>query len=178
MPEVCFEPAKTRSKFEFFEMHTCLCPSTQLFLGHKLMKLDAASLLLHCIDRYFCPDCWNEFFQQCFKFYIEFFSYSIFEETFAIVFQNWFVQKWVTFGVLCWDAACFDDFVSAWIEMFVKCYIFCLIWRHKIFSMASLRVNPVCCSNVLVIFSRKFLQDRLISFSIAVQILFLSFCVS
>ena len=40
------------------------------------------------------------FFQLCFRFWIEVFSYCTFTETFAIGFQKWFDHEWIDFGVL------------------------------------------------------------------------------
>ena len=50
-------------------------------------------------------------------------------------------------------------------------------WRHQVFSIVGLRRILVCSLNMLVLFSCKFLQYRLISFSVAMRIHFLSFYV-
>ena len=154
MPEVCFGPAKTRKEFEFSEINICLWHGAQKLLRHKLLKLDAASLLLRYIDRYSCLCCWNEFFQLCFRFCTEVFSNCIFQKTFAIGFQKGFDHKRIEFGVF------FFEFWlnllilgSEWTANFKKCWNLCLIWRHEVFSITSLRVIPVCCSNMLVLFS-------------------------
>ena len=103
MPEVCFGPAKPRKKFEFSEINICLWHGAQRLLRHKLLKLDAASLLLRYIDRYSCLCCWNEFFQLCFRFCTEVFSNCIFEKTFAIGFQKGFDHKRIEFGVFFFE---------------------------------------------------------------------------
>ena len=69
VPEMCFWPAKTRKNFEFFEMHTCFWPGTQLWFWHKWRKLFTSSLLFHSIDEYSCLRCWNEFFLSCVSYF-------------------------------------------------------------------------------------------------------------
>ena len=85
------------------------------------------------------------------------FFFLLFEETFAVGFQNWFDHKWIEFAVLFLNLAFFVAFVSVWVEIFKKCQDLCLIWRHQVCSVTSLRVIVVCCLNVLVLFSLRFL---------------------
>ena len=94
----------------FSEINIRLWHGAHRLLRHKLLKLDAASLLLRYIDRYSCLCCWNEFFQLCFRFCTEVFSNCIFEKTFAIGFQKGFDHKRIEFGVsssncglICWS---------------------------------------------------------------------------
>ena len=98
-PELYFWPAKTRKKLELFQMHTCLWPCAQIWFRYKWRNLVTASLLLHCNDGYSYRRYWNEFFQLCFMFQIEVFSYCTLTETFAIRFQKWFDHQWIDFGV-------------------------------------------------------------------------------
>ena len=65
-PEMCFWPAKTRKNLELFEIHTCLWPGAQIWFRHEWKNLEAASLLLHCIDRYSHWRYWNGFFSALF----------------------------------------------------------------------------------------------------------------
>ena len=81
----------------------------------------------------------------------------LFEETFAVGFQKWFDYKWIEFVFFLEIRALFVDFGSEWTKNFKKCWNLCLIWRHQVFSITSWSVNPVCCSNVLVLFSHTFL---------------------
>ena len=43
------------------------------------------------------------FFQLCFRFSIEVFSYCTLTETFALGFQKWFDHEWIDFAVFCWE---------------------------------------------------------------------------
>ena len=151
MPEVYFWPAKTGKKFEFLKMHTCLCPSAQMFLGQKLLKLDRAFLSLHCLDRYRCFRCWNDFFLTVFHVLDWNFFLLLFAETFAIGSKICFDNKWIEFGVFFWNCGFFRWF-WIWLDQDdQKCWNLCLVW-HQVFSITSLRVIPVCCSNVLARF--------------------------
>ena len=67
----------------------------------------------------------------------------------------WLQMDWVC--VFFKVRALFVDFGSECTKNFKKCWNLCLIWRHQVFSITSWRVNPVCCSNVLVLFSHTFL---------------------
>ena len=157
VPEICFWPAKTKENLELFEMHTCHWPGAQIWFRHKWRRLVTAFLLLHCINGYSCLHYLNEFFfQLCFRFKIEVFSYSSFTETFAIGFQKWFDHKWIDFGVFCWKMASFVDFISVWTEICEKCSIVFLSW-HQIFAMFSLRGILVCSSKMLLLFSHRVL---------------------
>ena len=67
----------------------------------------------------------------------------------------------------CWKMASFVIFISvakSGIEICKNCSIVILSWRHQIFSMFSLRGILVCFLKMLVIFSHRVLQYRLISF--------------
>ena len=97
------------------------------------------------------------FFQLCFRFWIEVFSYCTLTETFAIGFQKWFDHEWIDFGVFCWKMASFVDFISVWTEICRNYSIFILFWRHEIFSMFSLRGILVCSLKMLVLFSHRIL---------------------
>ena len=65
--EICFWPANTRTKLDFFEMHTCLWTGAQIWFRHKRRKLVTASHLLHCFDGHSCLRFWNEFFSAVFQ---------------------------------------------------------------------------------------------------------------
>ena len=157
LPEMCFWPAKTRKSLELFEMHTCLWPGAQIWFRHKWRKLVTASVSLHFIGGYSCLRCWNEFFQRCFLFSIEVFSYCALTETYAIGFQKWFDHEWIDFGVFCWKLASFVDLICVWTEIFKKCSIVILFWRHQFFSMFSLRGILVCSLKMPVLFSHRIL---------------------
>ena len=157
MPEVCFRPAKPGKKIELFEIRTCLWPSAPMLFRHNLLKLDAAFLSLLCIHRYSCLRCWNDFFLTVFHVLDWNFFLLLFAETFAIGFQICFDHKWIKFGVLFLISG-FIGWFWFWIDKNLqKCWNLCLIWRHKVFSTTSVRVVPVCCSNVLVLFSHSIL---------------------
>ena len=123
LPEMCFWPGKTRKNLEVFEMHTYLWPGAQIWFRHKRKKLIAAFLLLHFIGGYGCLRYWNEFFQLCFMFSIEVFSYCALTETYAIGFQKWFDQQWIDFGVFCWKMAAVVDLTSELTETCLNCSI-------------------------------------------------------
>ena len=74
--------------------------------------------------------------------------------------------------------ASFVDFISVWSEICKKCSIVILFWRHQIFSMFSLRGILVCSLEMLVLFSHRILEYRLISFRNAMQLYFLFFVTS
>ena len=150
-------PRRPEKKFEFSEINICLWHGAQKLLRHKLLKLDAACLSLHCIGRDSWMRCWNVFFLTVFHVLDWSFFLMLFEETFAVGFQNWFDYKWIEFGGFFKVRALLVEFVSEWTKYFQKCWNLCLIWQHQGFSITSLRVNPVCCSNVLVLFSHTFL---------------------
>ena len=84
------------------------------------------------------------FFQLCFKFYIEVFSYCALTETFAFRFQKWLDHGWIEFGVLCWKMASSVDLLSVWIEICKKCSVVILFWRHQVFSLFSLKRILIC----------------------------------
>ena len=96
------EDYKKHWTFEIFETHACLWPGAQMWFRHKWRKVVTASLLLLCIDWFSCLRYWNEFFfQRCFRFSIEVFSYCSLTEMLAIGFQKWFDHEWIDFVVLC-----------------------------------------------------------------------------
>ena len=156
-PEMCFWPAKTRKNLEHFQMHTCLWTGAQIWFRHKWRNVVTAFFLLHCIDGFSYRCYWNEFFQLCFMFEIEVFSYCTLTETFAIGFQKWFDHEWTDFGFFCWKMASFVDFISVWSEICKKCSIFVLFRRHQFFSMFSLRGILVCSLEKLVLFIHRIL---------------------
>ena len=63
------------------------------------------------------------FFQLCFRFQIEVFSYCTLTETFAIGFQKLFDHKWVDYGFFCWKMASSVDFKSVWTDICKNCSI-------------------------------------------------------
>ena len=63
------------------------------------------------------------FFQLCFRFQIEVFSYSTYTEMFAIGFQKWFDHGWIDFGFFCRKMVSFVDFISVWTEICKNCSI-------------------------------------------------------
>ena len=67
VPEMCFWPAHTKTKLEFFEVLTCLWPGAQIFFRHKWKKMATVSLLLPCIPGDSCLNSWNEFFYSVFQ---------------------------------------------------------------------------------------------------------------
>ena len=72
------------------------------------------------------------FFQQCFRFQNEVFSYCSLTETFANGFQMWFDHEWIDFGFflengfLRWLQICLDWNLQ-------KLLIFYCFWRHQFF---------------------------------------------
>ena len=63
------------------------------------------------------------FFQLCFMFEIEAFSYCTLTETYAIGFQKPFDHEWIDYGVFCWEMASFVNFISVWTEICRNCSI-------------------------------------------------------
>ena len=110
------------------------------------------------------------FFQLCFRFSSEVFSYCTLTETFALGFQKviWPRMEW--FWVFLLGMASFVDFTSEWIEICKTCSIDVLFWRHQNFSMFSLRGFLVCSLKMLVLFSHMILWYRLKSFRKAMQL--------
>ena len=117
------------------------------------------------------------FFHLCFRFWVEVFSYCTFTETFANGLQNWFDHKWIDFGVFFWTWLFSLTYYLHWLKFARIAQFLFPFWRHQVFSITSLKDTLVCCSNVLVLFSHKIIYYRLICFSIAMQLYFLSFCV-
>ena len=151
--EICFWPANTRRKLDFFEMHTCLWTGAQIWFRHKRRKLVTASHLLHCIDGYSCLRYWNEFFSAVFQV-LDWISLVL---RFAIGFQKWFDHEWNYFGIFCWKMASFVDFISVWTEICKNCSIVILFWRHQLFWVFSLRGILVCSLKMLVLLSHRIL---------------------
>ena len=150
-------PRRLEENFEFFEVHAYHWPGAQTWFRHKWRKLITASLLIPCIDWYGCPVIGMSFFQLCFMFYIEVFSYCTLTETYAIGLHKWFDHEWIDFGFFCWEMAYFVDFISVWTEICKNCSIVFLFWRHQIFSMFCLRGILVCSLKMLVLFSHRIL---------------------
>ena len=117
----------------------------------------------------------RSFFQLCFMFWIEVFSYCTLTETFAIGFQMWFDHEWIDFGFFCWKMASFVDFLSVWTEMCKNCSFLILCWRHQFFSIFRLRGILVCSLKMLLLFSHRILYYGLISPSSAKRLYVLSF---
>ena len=61
------------------------------------------------------------FFQLCFRFWIEVFSYCTLTETFEIGFPKWFDHEWIDFGVFWLKVASFVDFISVWTKICKNC---------------------------------------------------------
>ena len=61
------------------------------------------------------------------------------------------------FTVFCSKMASFVDFISVWTETCKDCSIVIRFWRHRIFSMFSLRGILVCSLKMLVLFCRRIL---------------------
>ena len=72
-----------------------------------------------------------------------------------------------------WKMASFVDFISVWTEICKNCAFIILPWRHQFFSLFSFMGNLVCSLKMLVLFSHRNLQYRLISYSNAMQLYFL-----
>ena len=111
--EMCFRAAKTRKNLEHFEMHLFYWPGGQTWFEHKWRKLVTTSLLLHCKDLFSCLRFCNEFYQLCFWFYIEVFSYCFLTETFAIGIQTWFDKESFSWGFL------FENGLFRWLYIFI-----------------------------------------------------------
>ena len=95
------------------------------------------------------------FFQLCFRFWIEVFSYCTLKETFAIGFQKWFDHEWTDFGAFGWKMASFVDFISVWTEICKRCSFVILFWRHQFFSMFRMTGILVCSFKMLLLFSHR-----------------------
>ena len=107
------------------------------------------------------------FFSCVSGFRLMFFWYFTFTETFANRFQMWLDHEWIDFGVFYCEMASFVDFLSVWTKICRICSNVFLFWPHQTFSMFSLRGILVCFSTMLVLFSHRILQYRLISFRVA-----------
>ena len=97
------------------------------------------------------------FFQQCFRFQNEVFSYCSLTETFANGFQMLLDHEMIDFRVFCWEMAPSVDFISVWTEICKNCSIFILFWRHQFFSLFSLRGILVCSLKMLLLFCHRIL---------------------
>ena len=93
------------------------------------------------------------FFQQCFRFQNDDFSYCSLTETFANAFQMLLDHEMIDFRVFCWDMASSVDFISVWTEICKNCSIFILFWRHQFFPLFRLRGLLVCSLKMLLLFS-------------------------
>ena len=95
------------------------------------------------------------FFQQCFRFQNEVFSYCSLTETFANGFQKWFDHEWIDFWVFCWKMASFVDFTSVCTDICKIGSIVILFWRHQFFSIFRLKGFLVCSLKMLLLFSHR-----------------------
>ena len=62
--DMCFWPAETRKKLDFFEMLTSLGPGAQKLLRHKSRKLNTATFHFRCVGENSCIVIWNESFSS------------------------------------------------------------------------------------------------------------------
>ena len=94
------------------------------------------------------------FFQQCFRFQNEVFSYCSLTETFANGFQMWFDHEWIDFGF----------FFRKWLPPLTsnlfglkstKIANFLLLLTSSIFSLFRLRGILVCSLKMLLLFSHR-----------------------
>ena len=151
--QMCYWPAKTRQKLDFFQIHTSLGPGAQKLLKYKWIKLNTASFHFPCVGEKSWIVCSNEFFSYLFQVLCWSFSYCTFTGTFAIGFQKWFYHEWIDFGLIRWEMAFLVDFISAWTEICMNCSSVFFFWRHQIFSMVNLRGILVCSIKVPILFS-------------------------
>ena len=121
----------------------------------KWRKLATDSLWFDCVDGYSCLRCWNEFFSSMFQ---------VLGWNFLALQCHGNVCNWIPkliwprlryFLVFCWNMPRFVHFISALTQICMICSIFILFWRHKSFSIVSLRGILVCSLNVPVIFSQR-----------------------
>ena len=87
------------------------------------------------------------------KFFL-FFSYCFLRKRLQLVSKTDLITNGLSLGFFLKKLGRYSlTFGSEWTKNFKKCWNLCLIWRHQDFSITSLRVIPVCCSNVLVLCS-------------------------
>ena len=97
------------------------------------------------------------FFWLCSTFWIEIFSCCFLRKLLQLVSKSALITNGLSLGFFFLISG-FIGWFWFWIDKNLqKCWNLCPIWRHKVFSITSLRVIPVCCSNVLVLLSQSFL---------------------
>ena len=155
--EMCFWPAKTTKKSDFFEMHTSLGPGAQKLLWHKWGRWIDLPLIFALLVKMVESFVGLSLFHLWVTFQVEVFAYCNLGETFENGFQNWFDHDCVIFGVFCCNMHRFVDFISAWTEICMNRSVVVLFWRHQSFSIVSLRGILVCFLKMLVLFSHRIL---------------------
>ena len=151
---MCFWPAKTRKKLNFFELHTSLGSGAQKLLRHKWSKLNTASFHFRCVGEKSCIVCWSEFFSSLFQVLSWIFFVLYFYEKVC----NWFAKViWPRMDCFwSWNLAFFwwiDTFLDWKLHEMLK-FAF-LLTTSSVFD--SLRCFFVCSSNVPVLFSQRIL---------------------
>ena len=176
VPEMCFWPGNTRKNLNFLRcIH--VFDLVLKFCSDKWKKLSTASILLLCIVGYSCLGYWKDFFSSmCQDLGWSFLAMQCYGSV-----CNWNPKLiWARlriFRIFCCNMRHFIDFISTFTETCMNCSNVILFWRHQIFSIVSLRGIVVCSLKKLVLFSHILVYYRLISFSIALQLYFLSFWV-
>ena len=175
VPEMCFRPGMTGKELEIFERHTCLWSGAQVWFRHKWIELVTASPSLHCIDGYKCARYLSDVFLCC---------VSDFRLKFSVLNFDGNVCNWIPKTTWPWTdwfwGFLFKNGFFHWPRVFMDwnlkelliCYSF---WRLGIFSMFRLRSILVCSLKTLILFRRRILQYRLISFRKAMQIYLVAF---
>ena len=130
---MCFWPAKTRKKLNFFEMHTSLGSGGQKLLRHIWSKLNTASFHFRCVGEKSCIVCWSEFFSSLFQVL----SWTFFVLYFYKKVCNWFAKViWPRMDCFwSWNLAFFDELIPFWTENCMKCSSLLFFWRHQVFSI-------------------------------------------
>ena len=86
--EMCFWPAETRKKLDFFEMHASLRPGAQKLLRYKRRKVDTASFHFRCLVKIVASLVGMRLSHLWITFQVEIFSYCTLAETFENGFQK------------------------------------------------------------------------------------------
>ena len=176
VPEICFWPENSRKNLNFLRYIHVFSPCAHILFRHKWRKLATVFLSLHCVDGNICLGYCNEFFSM----------FQVFDWSFFVLQCHGNVCNWnldmnwsrlCFFGVFCWSRPRFADFISIWTETCMNCSDVTTFRPHQFFSIVRLTCSLVCSFTMLVLFSHSILQHLLISFIIAMQLYFPSFCV-
>ena len=173
-PELCFWPAKTRENLNFLRWTHVF--DLVLKFSSDINERNWLKLLFYLI---FLLDMVASIIGMSFL--------SVFQVLgciFLVLLCQGNVCKWNPkpfwprlgfFGVFCWSMPNFVDLISAWTKVCMNCSIIILFWRHQFFRL--FERYSVLFQICLYVLSIGFCLNWLKSFSNAMQLQFLFFCV-